>query len=691
MDDLSSTPHPGLVGNSVNEQENNQEEGKKVSKKHLINKLNFINFQDGSILINFIHSRFKQSHSRPATPQPCAGDRLECLWIDHKDPQPDLSEFLIQNFIVGDEEKALLVIPLEVTTTPQGISILLPESCREISSRHFYRHRCESIKVQMIQSGMVFQGTLIDFCPVAFNTELVISQPQTFQWINPEQPVTILLSDSSEVLYSGDCRIIKQTGKQRKRTFILEPLLEQVKRIRSKRFRSGRFQLVPSPDICFRHPFTGRVMNLKVTSISGTGFAVEESAHLSALLPGMVLPEATLSLANSLNIPCRVQVIHRSAACEKHGKSIVRVGLAILDMSIRNHLRLLGLLHQANNEQSYINNEVDLDSLWNFFFETGFIYPQKYAYLQARKEQLKETYRKIYTEHSDIARHFIYQENGNILGHVAMLRFYNNAWMIHHHAARKSAQMRAGLMVLDQIGHFTNDAHGLHSFHMSYLLCFFRPENRFPQRVFGGATKSINDLGGCSIDSFAYFHFHQQPTGAWDLLPKPWSLTETIPSDLLDLKGFYELESGGLMLQALDLEPELLDQSELSKEYERIGLTRARHLFSLKKGGRLQAVIVLNHSDIGLNLSDLTNCLQFFVVHPELPKEMVNLTLSLLSLKFSHEETTVLLFPRSYAESYGFQSEKTYNLWILNTQYSDPYFDHVQKMINVVQFPRSKQ
>jgi hypothetical protein len=691
MDDSSSTPHPGLVGEGANVQENRQGEGRVISRKHLINKLNLINFQDGTILINFFNPRFRQSYSRPAKPQPCVSDRLDCLWCDTEELQSDLLEFQVQNFIVRDEEKALMVIPLEAISIPHGISIWLPETCHEITSRRFHRNRCENIKVQLIQSGTVFQGTLIDFCPVTFTIELALSRPQTFHWINQEQPVTILLADSREMLYSGECRIIKQAGKQRKRTYVLELLPEQVKRVRSKRFRSGRYQLVPSPDLCFRHPFTGRTVSLKIVSLSGTGFAVEESEHLSVLLPGMVMPEAKLSFASSFKIPCRVQVIHKSARREKYGKSIVQVGLAILDMSIRDHLSLLGLLHQANNEQSYINNEVDLDSLWNFFFETGFIYPQKYAYLQARKEQLKETYRKIYTEHPDIARHFIYQEHGNILGHVAMLRFYNNAWMIHHHAARKSVQMRAGLMVLDQIGQFTNDAHGLHSFHMGYLLCFFRPENRFPQRVFGGAVKSINDPGGCSIDSFAYFHFHQQPTGAWDLLPKPWSLTETLPSDLLDLKGFYELNSGGLMLQALDLEPELLDQSELSKEYERIGLSRARHLFSLKNGGRLQAIIVLNHSDVGLNLSDLTNCLQIFVIHPELPKEIVNLTLSLLSLKFSHEETTVLLFPRSYAEAQGFPSEKTYNLWVLNTQYSDPYFDHIQKMINVVELPRSRK
>jgi hypothetical protein len=36
----------------------NQETEKKVDKAHLINKLNFVNFQDGTILINLVHGQY---------------------------------------------------------------------------------------------------------------------------------------------------------------------------------------------------------------------------------------------------------------------------------------------------------------------------------------------------------------------------------------------------------------------------------------------------------------------------------------------------------------------------------------------------------------------------------------------------------------------------------------------------------
>lgn len=686
MEESYGTPYLDPTENGVKVLDNSQEDGKKVDKSHLINKLNFTNFQDGSILVNFIHSRFKQGCSRLARPQACFGDRLECLWAEQKesDPQLDPVAFQVQNFLVIDGKKALIVVPREATVGSSGISFLLPETCREINSRQLYRHRCEDIKAQLIQNGTIFQGMLIDFCALAFRVELVISPPQTFNWLNSELPCTLLLSNRDEIIYSGECRVSRQTGEQLKRTYVLDCSQEQIRKFRPKRFRSVRHQLFPSPSLYFFHPLAEKVMNLKVVNLSGSGFAVEEEEHLSVMLPGLVIPRAEVSFANSFKIPCRAQVIYRSMCGAKHGKSMVRVGLAILDMNIRDHGKLLGLLHQANDERTYINNDVDMDALWDFFFETGFIYPQKYVHMQSRKEQLKETYRKIYTEHPDIARHFIYQEHGKILAHVAMLRFYNNSWMIHHHAARTSAHGRAGLMVLNQIGQFSNDAHGLYSFHMNYLFCFFRPENRFPQKVFGGAVRSINDLKGCSVDSFAYFHYPRQRREIL-ALPEPWSVVDTAPSDLLELKGFYEFESGGLMLQALDLEPELIDLGELAGEYERIGLIRERRLFSLKKDGRLKAVIAINKSDIGLNMSDLTNCVQVIVVDPsDLPREVLQLSLSFLTTDCPAEEITVLLYPYTYLPAQGLHPEKTYTLWVLNTQYSDPYFDHVQRMVDIV-------
>ena len=86
------------------------------------------------------------------------------------------------------------------------------------------------------------------------------------------------------------------------------------------------------------------------------------------------------------------QVIYRRPRSNDPDETQVICGLAILDMDMEQHVNLLALLHQANDPHSYLCNKVDLDALWHFFFETGFIYPEKYALIQAKKEKFKATY-----------------------------------------------------------------------------------------------------------------------------------------------------------------------------------------------------------------------------------------------------------------------------------------------------------
>jgi hypothetical protein len=421
-----------------------------------------------------------------------------------------------------------------------------------------------------------------------------------------------------------------------------------------------------------------------VADLSGTGFSLEEDINNSVLIPGMIVPELELRFADNFKAKCMSQVVYRRIISTPNSEETVRCGLAVLDMASEDHVRILSLLQQAKDRHSYLCAKVDMDQLWNFFFETGFIYPKKYAFIQANKEKIKSTYEKLYTLNPRIARHFIFQNKGVILGHMAMLRFYENAWLIHHHAAKKSESTRAGLAVLDQIGRYVHDSHRLSSIHMDYVFCYFRPDNRFPNRVFGGAAKKINNLKVCSLDSFAYSHFQKsQPADV--AVPEAWDIADVSTSDLLELESFYEYVSGGLMINALDLETNLMNANSLTQEYAKLGFKKERHLFSIRKSGDLKAVCILNLSDIGLNMSDLTNCIKVIVLdQEELSKEILTFFISRLIKYFAEEEVPVLIYPLAYAKNHSFDYEKVYNLWILNPQPSDDYWRYLSKLVRVV-------
>ena len=658
--------------------------GTKVGKRQIINKLNYINFQDGTILANFTHPKYDKKISLKAAPQPCLGDLLDCQWSKDQNVGPLIRSYEFSNLVIANGQKLLRVEAEPIRIDDDGISLLLPETSYEIGSRKVNRHACNGITVQVLQNSTVFLGSLMDFNGFSFRVKINANPPQTFDWINPEDPVNIVLSDQTATYFSGECKIIRHTQGSRTRNYILEPVKKEIRRFKQKEFRSERYALTPSPTIVFKHPFTKMRIELKIVDLSGSGFSVEEDKGNSALLPGMVLPELELNFSDSYQIKCSAQVVFRKTQDSVDDQLWIKCGLALLDMDIKEHLKLIAILHQTKNRNSYICKDVNLDALWDFFFETGFIYPDKYAALQKNKKQIKETYAKIYTRNPQIARHFIYQDKGTIFGHMAMLRFYENAWMIHHHAARKSALNKAGLIVLDQIGRMVNDSHRLYSMHMDYAICYFRPDNKFPSRVFGGAVKSIKNPKACSVDRFAYFHF-RHPARSRSNLPVDWRINETRPDDLQELSDYYEHFSGGLMLDAIDLTPEKLSCDSLSKEYSKVGLTRQRKLFSLKKDGRVKAIFLVNTSNVGLNLSDITNCIKVFVTDSEeLDTVVLGNSISIVAKLNGKTDFPALLYPVAYADQQQIPYEKIYNLWICNMQFLDEYFRYLKRLLRFI-------
>jgi hypothetical protein len=399
------------------------------------------------------------------------------------------------------------------------------------------------------------------------------------------------------------------------------------------------------------------------------------------LLPGLIIPDLQICFGDGAHVTCAAQVVY-SQEDENAGETgMLRCGIAILDMPAVEHIKVLSLIQQTCDKNAYLCHPVNLEDLWNFFFETGFIYPQKYEFIEKNKTRIKETYKKLYTQSPNIARHFIHQRNGLILAHMSMVRFYGKAWLMHHLAAIRSSSNRGGLAVFKQIGSFINDSHRLNSIKMSYAFCYYRPENKFPNHVFGGAAKTIQNPKKCSIDQFAYFHFQKPVPGNYPL-PEGWSIEPISDADLRDLECNYEDQSGGLMIHALDLGVDNHDIAVTEAAFAQIGLLRSRHLYALKMVGDLKAVIMINIADIGLNMSDLTNSIKFIILKPaRLSYPIIKASLVNLYERHTLEEMPVLAYPAQSAMQLEFPIEKVYNLWIFDLNHTDDYFRYLKRLL----------
>ncbi|MGD8229565.1 MAG: hypothetical protein PVI20_17445, partial [Desulfobacteraceae bacterium] len=609
-----------------------------------------------------------------AYPQACFGENLTCRWSAQNPSIPDILRYQFLHLVIANG-KSIILVPGELKAMGEdSLFLQLPEKSYVIGHRQAKRYACKGVTVELTQNGFCARGELLDFSPMGLRTKVRPEARSHFQWLNSDEPITILLFHRNQILFSGTCSLLREQGDFEEKDLVLAPCENMIKRFKGKQIRNPRIRLAPSPTVIFEHPFAKRKFHLEVKDISTSGFSVCEKSDEGVLIPGMILPKLVINFASELKIDCTVQVIYRKV--EKTDQ--IQCGLAILDMDINAYCLLTHILTKALDEHAYLSDVVDMDALWEFFFESGFIYPTKYRLIHSHREDLNETYQKLYQEKPEIAKHFTYQKNGRIYGHISMVRAYEKAWLIHHYAAKSMEKKRTGFMVLKQMMHYLNDMCRLPSARMDYVLCYFRPENKFPNLVFGGFAKALDNRRGCSMDVFAYLPYTSLSLGTE--LPEGWLLKESSERDLWELRRFYSHYSGGLLLNALGLEQKDLGEDGLEQVYSRLGFHRECKTYSLSREGELKAVLIANRSELGLNFSELLNGIKVMVTNPNaLPWNILSIAVAKLTGGYDMEKVPVLFYPFEYVQAEEIPYEKRYQLWTLDVRYGQEYMEFMQR------------
>lgn len=657
--------------------------GRKVPLSLLINRLNHHNFQDQPIVVTLRHRVHGHQISLPAIPQPCQNELLECHWMVREDDDQRLKNYELISVVLTDGRSSIHLRPNLLHIDGRHVCFRLPEESFEAASRTNRRYRCQDVSVFVASSGVVFPGELVDFNGTMFRVKLRAEAPLSFDWVSRTVPLNVNIVGGGETIYIGECTIVRQGTGHLTRDFVLKPTRMKIQRFKAKDCRPDRRELTPNPTLVLKHPLTGKTVALKVLEISGTGCSVMEPATDAVLLPGLILTDVSLHFSGRIKIPFRAQVIHRLDKC-----GAILAGIAIIDIHIQDHLDLVSMLYSARDPDTLVGGRVDLEDLWDFFFETGFIYPSKYAQFAENKQKFKETYIKLYEESPTIARHFIHMDLGKIQGHFAMLRLYEKTWVNHHHAALHNSH-KAGLIVMGRMTEFINDVYSLRASNFSYSAGYYRSDNKFPVRFFGGFAEKMGDSQICSIDTFDFlYHEVNCHSGDWSCDGR-WRLTKSTAADLTELNGYYNSISGGLTLAATDMLPESLDVSLLSSEYALSGFQRELHRLSIRKDGVLKAIVAVNIAELGLNLSELSNVVHVYLVDMAgLHKDDFSFLLTLVAVKFGLTRMPVMVFGAGTLQKIGVASEKKYHLMTVNITYWDEYMRYTQDFLRKAKLVR---
>jgi hypothetical protein len=649
-----------------------------IRRDQLLNRLNGQHFQSIPLLICLRHRAHGHVIRVQAQPQMTLDEHATATWVKDSAFPSTLNTFELASIILASSRRAFEFKPERHWIDEEAIRFTVPERAEEFLARKHLRYDCheQNLTITVAQNTLAFCGRLLDYSVAGILVELTANDRQSLAWVNPTVPAQLTIEREGVPVYSGQTTISEKPDPSR---FLLIPSRQPAPRFRPKPFRARRLKFTPSPDLVFTHPVTGRRHTLKVHDLGSLGFSVEEQASTAVLLPGLQITNAVLSFANSLCLSCTVQVVY-SRLTEEDPREILRCGLAILHLSLQDHLKLTSLIQQAQDSRAYVNNQIDPEDLFEFFFETGFLYPHKYAEIAGNRDHFRKAYDKLYQQGAEIGRHFVYQDSGQILGHFATLRVYRQTWMNHHHAALNSH--RAGLRVVRAISEYINESYLLNPANISYIIGYYQATNRFPQHYFGEFVQSVNDPSKTSLDTLSYLNdaasFGYDPGE----LAGDWALERANAADIIEFRGFYTKVSGGLLPDALDLTPQGFGDPTVAETYAANGLTRQRWLYALRHRHTLKALIDIQDSDLGLNLSEITNATTVYILDTEAcHRDVLRFVISALAIRHSKMNHPVMFYPSSYLAHYNIASDKEYTLWALNmkTDYGQTYMEWMNR------------
>lgn len=677
-----ATLGPDLSGNELQEHYFNPktaDEEEVASKKFLINKLNYVNFQEKIISCNFVNRQDNSRVSVDIKPEPCIGNYLVGLWPKDADMGTIIDRCGFRQLVVPDGTRNIIVEPDVRYINNNGFCLSLPETCTLTPSGSYELNNWSLMDTMICQDELELSASLIDFNAHSIVLSIEMAEANRLKMIRREKKIRIRFLKEGEAIFDNWYNLVQSAPGTEYISVILKPVTTSLPVRVAKRNRNRRYSLNPAPEVSFKHPFNARLSNMKVTDISASGFSVEAVTGGSLLITGMTINDLELNFAGLLKLRCDVKVVHQTIEKDDQGHR-VKFGLAIVNISLDDHMILLELLNQVENKHLKICARINPDELWDFFFESGFIYQKKYRMFLENKKGIRKTYGKLYMEKATISRHFTCHEQDQLIGHMSTLWFGKNSWLIHHHAALKGWGVKAGLEVLNLMAQFIINVEWLEKYHMRYLFCYFRPDNLFPNYFFSGFTDKLNDPGKSSTDIFAYSYF-KKSLSEQTTLPDGWRLAEAEQIDLDTLKRFYERVSNGLLLKALGVENIEEKPSLVETTYKKAGLKREMGLWALKHRNNLKAVFIVSLSDFGLNMSDLTNCISMLVIDSEgLDKGVVELILNRLAVYFEQKKFPVLYYPAGFADEQGIEYQKHYKMWALNLEASDDYIDFLEEI-----------
>src|SRR6202011_5595707 len=170
------------------------------------------------------------------------------------------------------------------------------------------------------------------------------------------------------------------------------------------------------------------------------------------------------------------------------------MALDALDQKILKNLPRLSELHSSYGVEV---NALSINQLFALYQRTGFLYPGKAARLTPHLGQVRENWRRMLRGGESLLYVLTSGDEERGRASLAVWRTTENGWMSQHLVSESNPYASRAVMLA---GSAASILKGVDESHQNW----FRPENRFPTRVFGSMVQTIGQSLS-SVQRHMYF------------------------------------------------------------------------------------------------------------------------------------------------------------------------------------------
>lgn len=278
-----------------------------------------------------------------------------------------------------------------------------------------------------------------------------------------------------------------------------------------------------------------------------------------------------------------------------------------LDTLDQKTLKSLPRLSEAHSSYGVEVNALSINQLFALYERTGFLYPGKAARLTPHLGQVRENWRRMLRGGESLLYVLTAGAEHEGRASIAVWRTTYHGWMSQHLVSEHNPLGSRSVMLA---GTAASILRGVDQSHQNW----FRPENRFPSRVFGSMVETIGQTH-CSVQRHMYFALPRTirvtPEGNIRVVPCDRSQKEA-------LCAIAQATRGNVYVSAEEFatDPELKAVDEL---YLSVGLRRMRQVWLAFAGNKNEPIgaAIAYRGPLGVNFSYLENRCDL-LIHPTL-------------------------------------------------------------------------